>query len=201
MIQTLSKLLLLFVLSISAIISANAQKILIKTSEGDIRIELYAKKAPITVANFLKYVDGKIYDGASLYRTVRLDNQPQSPVKIEVIQGGTNDDKTKNSFPPIELETTEKTKIKHLDGTISMARGEPNSATSEFFICVNAQPELDFGGKRNPDGKGFAAFGKVLKGMDVVRKIQSKETKIWEGNKQPQLLAEPVKIISIRRIN
>lgn len=187
-------------MSILAIVSANAQKILIKTSEGEIKIELYAKKAPITVANFLKYVDEKIYDGASFYRTVRLDNQPQSPVKIEVIQGGTNDDKTKKSFPPIALETTEKTKIKHIDGTISMARGEPNSATSEFFICVNPQPELDFGGKRNPDGKGFAAFGKVIKGMDVVRKIQLKETKIWEGNKQPQLLAEPVKIISIRRI-
>ncbi|MBX7174916.1 MAG: peptidylprolyl isomerase [Pyrinomonadaceae bacterium] len=200
MIKPFCKLLLLFVLIISATIVANAQKILIKTSEGEIKIELYAKKAPITVANFLKYVDEKIYDGASFYRTVRLDNQPNSPVKIEVIQGGTNDDKTKKSFPPIELETTAKTKIKHLDGTISMARSEPNSATSEFFICINAQPELDFGGKRNPDGKGFAAFGKVIKGMDVVRKIQAKETKIWEGNKQPQLLAEPVKIISIRRI-
>ena len=200
MIQTLSKPFFLFVLIVSTAFVANAQKILIKTSEGEIKIELYAKKAPVTVANFLKYVDGKIYDGASFYRTVRLDNQPQSPVKIEVIQGGTNDDKAKKSFPPIELETTEKTKIKHLNGTISMARGEPNSATSEFFICVNAQPELDFGGKRNPDGKGFAAFGKVIKGMDVVRNIQAKETKIWEGNKQPQLLAEPVKIISIRQL-
>lgn len=198
--KNIAKLFLLFALSILATISANAQKILIKTSEGDVKIELYAKKAPITVANFLKYVDEKIYDGASFYRTVRLDNQPNSPVKIEVIQGGTNSEKTKKTYPPIELETTEKTKIKHLDGTISMARGEPNSATSEFFICINPQPELDFGGKRNPDGKGFAAFGKVVKGMDVVRKIQSKETKIWEGNKQPQLLAEPVKIISIRRI-
>lgn len=198
--KTFSKILLLLVLFVSTTIITNAQKILIKTSEGEIKIELFAKKAPITVANFLKYVDEKIYDGASFYRTVRLDNQPNSPVKIEVIQGGTNDDKTKKSFPPIELETTEKSKIKHLDGTISMARGEPNSATSEFFICVNAQPELDFGGKRNADGKGFAAFGKVLRGMDVVRKIQLKETKIWEGNKQPQLLAEPVKIISIRRI-
>lgn len=200
MIKTLSKLFLLFVLTISAVCITNAQKILVKTSEGEIKIELYAKKAPITVANFLKYVDEKIYDGASFYRTVRLDNQPQSPVKIEVIQGGTNDDKAKKKFPPIELETTAKTKIKHLDGTISMARSEPNSATSEFFICINAQPELDFGGKRNPDGKGFAAFGKVIKGMDVVKKIQLKETKVWEGNNQPQLLAEPVKIISVRRM-
>lgn len=200
MIKITPKILLFLVLFISATIFAKAQKILVKTSEGEIKIELYAKSAPITVANFLKYVDEKIYDGASFYRTVRLDNQPNSPVKIEVIQGGINDDKTKKAFPPIELETTAKTKIKHIDGTISMARGEPNSATSEFFICVNAQPELDFGGKRNPDGKGFAAFGKVIKGMDVVKKIQSKETKIWEGNKQPQLLAEPVKIISIRRI-
>ena len=200
MIKTYTKHLLFFALSISTVIVTNAQKIWIKTSEGDIKIKLYAKKAPITVENFLKYIEEKIYDGGSFYRVVRLDNQPQSSVKIEVIQGGLNDDKTKKTFPPIELETTEKTKIKHLDGAISMARGEPNSATSEFFICVNAQPELDFGGKRNTDGKGFAAFGKVIKGMDVVRKIQAKETKIWKGNKQPQLLAEPVKIISIRRI-
>ena len=200
MIKTYTKHLLFFALSISTVIVTNAQKIWIKTSEGDIKIKLYAKKAPITVENFLKYIEEKIYDGGSFYRVVRLDNQPQSSVKIEVIQGGLNDDKTKKTFPPIELETTEKTKIKHLDGTISMARGEPNSATSEFFICVNAQPELDFGGKRNTDGKGFAAFGKVIKGMDVVRKIQAKETKIWKGNKQPQVLAEPVKIISIRRI-
>lgn len=180
--------------------SANAQKVLIKTSEGDIQIKLYSKKAPVTVANFLKYVDEKIYDGGSFYRVVRPDNQPQSPVKIEVIQGGINDDKSRKSFPPIELETTARTKIRHRNGTISMARGNPNSATSEFFICVNDQPELDFGGKRNPDGQGFAAFGKVVKGMDVVRKIQLKGTKNWEGNKQPQLLVEPVKIISISRV-
>ena len=182
---------------------ANAQRVRIETEAGRLVLELYADKAPGTVANFLRYVDGKRYDGATFYRVVRLDNQATSPVKIEVIQGGLGTDSTR-MFPPIAQETTQKTGLKHLDGTLSMARGLPNSGASEFFICINAQPELDFGGKRNPDGQGFAAFGRVVEGMDIVRQIQQGET----GQPGPttaysnplQLLKKPVRILSINRI-
>lgn len=180
-----------------------AQKVKISTTKGNIVVELYADKAPLTVANFLRYVDEKRYDGAKFYRVVRMDNQATSPVKIEVIQGGLQNDSTK-MLPPIPQETTNKTGILHVDGAISMARGTPESGASEFFICINAQPDLDFGGKRNPDGQGFAAFGKVIKGMEVVKKIQQGVT----GQDGPtnaysnpmQLLKEPVIIKSARRV-
>ncbi|MDF7819716.1 peptidylprolyl isomerase [Runella sp. MFBS21] len=180
-----------------------AQKVKISTTKGNIIVELYADKAPLTVANFLRYVDEKRYDGAKFYRVVRMDNQATSPVKIEVIQGGLQNDSTK-MLPPIPQETTNKTGILHVDGAISMARGTPESGASEFFICINPQPDLDFGGKRNPDGQGFAAFGKVVKGMEVVKKIQQGVT----GQNGPtnaysnpmQLLKEPVIIKSARRV-
>ena len=101
-----------------------------------------------------------------------MDNQPDSPVKIEVIQAGVNADRAKDGFPAIPIERTSVTGLRHTDGAISMARGQPDSATSGWFICINDQPSLDFGGARNPDGQGFAAFGRVVQGMDVVRKIQ-----------------------------
>jgi peptidyl-prolyl cis-trans isomerase A (cyclophilin A) len=164
----------------------------IKTSLGDITIELYPDKAPVTVANFLKYVDANLYDSSSFFRAVRLDNQPNNAVKIEVIQGGNVD--SLKQFPPIPIETTEKTGLRHLDGVISMARSAPNSATCNFFICINDQPSLDFGGKRNADGQGFAAFGKVTKGMDVVRKIQN----LYAD--QAQYFKPPVTILFIKRI-
>ncbi len=181
------------------------QKIRIETSVGNVLIELYGKKAPITVANFLRYVSEKRYDGGKFYRVVRLDNQSQNPIKIEVIQGGIQNDSLK-MFAPIEQETTEKTGIKHLDGAISMARFAPNSATSEFFICINDQPNLDFGGKRNPDGQGFAAFGRVIEGMDVVRKIQKGETgELTSPTNTPanpsQYLKEPVLILTITQVD
>lgn len=174
-----------------------AQKILVRTDQGDIRLELYPEKAPITCKNFLRYVDEKKYDGAIFYRVVRLNNQPDKKVKIEVIQGGLQNDTTGN-FLPIVHESTNITKIKHQNGTLSMARTIPGSATSEFFICINDQPELDFSGKRNPDGQGFASFGKVISGMNVVQKIQRGET--GEGEKM-QSLKQPVKIISMSRVN
>ena len=146
-------------------------RVRIDTDAGEILVDVFADKAPITSANFLRYVTEKRYDGGAFYRVVTMRNQPTSPVKIEVIQGGLDADSSKR-LPAIAHETNDKTGLKHLDGTISMARSTPGSATSEFFICINDQPELDFGGKRNPDGQGFAAFGKVVRGMDVVRKIQ-----------------------------
>lgn len=150
----------------------SSETILIQTELGDIYVKLDLKNAPVTSANFLKYVDSHLFDSSCFYRVVRMDNQPRDSVKIEVIQGGRYKDED-NGFPPIMHETTEKTGLKHLDGVISMARSKPGTATSEFFICIGDQPELDFGGKRNRDGQGFAAFGMVTKGMDVASKIHS----------------------------
>ncbi len=151
--------------------------ILLKTTLGEITIELYPKQAPVTVANFERYIREKRLKDASFYRTVTMQNQPDNKVKIEVIQGGLFDDNHPDMLPPIPLETTKMTGLHHLNGSISMARDKPNSATSEFFICIGDQPSLDFGGKRNPDGQGFAVFGRVIKGMDVVRKIQQQPAK------------------------
>jgi peptidyl-prolyl cis-trans isomerase A (cyclophilin A) len=171
---------------------ADPVRVVIRTEAGDIEVELDAARAPNTVANFLRYADGKFYDGGRFHRTVTPDNQPQNKVKIEVIQGGINPAKEKEEFPPIKLERTRDTKLAHKDGTISMARDGPDTATSDFFICVGDQPELDYGGKRNPDGQGFAAFGRVVKGMDVVKKIQRSPA---EG----QTLQPPVKILKAER--
>lgn len=164
---------------------------IIKTALGDITVELYSKRAPITVANFLNYVDAHLFDSSSFFRAVRLDNQPKDSIKIEVIQGGNID--SAREFAPIELETTRQTGLHHLDGTLSMARAKPNSATSSFFICINDQPSLDHGGKRNKDGQGFAAFGKVIEGMEVVRKIQV----LYPD--QAQYFKPPVPILTILR--
>jgi peptidyl-prolyl cis-trans isomerase A (cyclophilin A) len=166
--------------------------VIIETDKGDVEVALDAGRAPVTVANFLRYVDAKFYDGGRFHRTVKPDNQPDNKVKIEVIQGGTPPQKAKDDFPPIKLERTRDTKLSHKDGTISMARDGVDTATSDFFICIGDQPELDFGGKRNPDSQGFAAFGKVVKGMDVVKKIQSSAA---EG----QNLTPAVKIVKISR--
>jgi len=114
-------------------------------------------------------------------------------VKIQVIQGGVSEEMSKMDYPAIPLERTNNTGLKHLNRTISMARDGADSATSDFFICIGDQPELDYAGKRNPDGQGFAAFGKVIKGMDVVRKIQKQPAK-------EQSLTPEIRIKSIRRL-
>jgi len=145
--------------------------VLISTELGDIVVEVYDEKAPITASNFLQYVNEDRFQGAVFYRVVKEENQQHDSIKIQVIQGGLFEDHHPNMLPPIEHETTAQTGIQHKDGTISMARWHPGTATSEFFICVGDQPELDYYGKRNPDKQGFAAFGKVVKGMDVVRTI------------------------------
>jgi len=142
-----------------------------ETELGEIVMAVDAEHAPVSAENFLRYVDEGFYDGGEFTRTVHLENQPNDDVKIEVIQGRTNRQKGRG-FGAIPLERTSVTGLLHVDGAISMARGGPDTASSQFFICIGDQPELDFGGKRNADGQGFAAFGKVIKGMDVVRKIQ-----------------------------
>ncbi len=166
----------------------------IETQEGDIVIELYPEQAPITVANFLQYIDENRLKEATFYRTVTPDNQPDSDIKIEVIQGGLYEDEHPDMLPSILHETTKQTGILHKDGVISMARYGPGSATSEFFICIGDQSALDYGGMRNGDGVGFAAFGKVIEGMDVVRKIQNLPA---DG----QYLKPRLKISSVERID
>jgi peptidyl-prolyl cis-trans isomerase A (cyclophilin A) len=165
----------------------------IETELGEVLVALSGDHAPKTVENFLRYVDAGLYDGGVFHRSVKPDNQPQSPVKIEVIQGGPNPEK-KQSFPPIELERTKLTGLKHVNGVISMARSGPDTATGDFFFCIGDQPELDFGGKRNPDEQGFAAFGMALKGLEVIRKIQQSPV-------TAQKLTPPVKILRIARVD
>lgn len=155
----------------------NLPHVLIRTTMGEIEIEVDSVHAPKTAANFLRYVDLGFYGQAGrFHRTVRPDNQKAEKVRIAVIQGGLEPYKTRD-FPPIQLENTKMTGLRHRDGTVSMARTTPNSATSDFFICIGDQPALDFGGKRNPDGQGFAAFGRVVRGTGVVKKIQEAPAK------------------------
>jgi peptidyl-prolyl cis-trans isomerase A (cyclophilin A) len=169
-------------------------RVLVQTELGDIVLEVDTKSAPNTAANFLRYLDAGHYDGGTFHRTVKLDNQPDSPVKIEVIQAGVNADRATDGFPPIALERTSITGLRHTGGAISMARGQADSATSGWFICINDQPSLDFGGARNPDGQGFAAFGRVVQGMDVVKAIQR------APNTDAQRLTPPIKIVKAARI-
>ena len=179
---------------------AKPTRVLVQTELGNIVIEVDAAKAPGTTANFLKYVEAGHYNGGTFHRTVKMDNQPQSDVKIEVIQAGVNQEVAKSGFPPIPIERTSVTGILHKDGVVSMARGEPDSATSGWFICINDQPSLDFGGKRNPDGQGFAAFGRVVSGMDVVRKIQMAPSSAdRQTNAEAQRLTPPIKILKVAR--
>lgn len=188
----ISFLVIITIFLLSANITAQKKEIcIIKTSQGNITVELYPGKAPITVANFLKYVDAHLYDSTTFFRAVTLYNQRRDSVKIEVIQGG--DVAEKKQFAAIPLETTKKTGLRHKDGTISMARAKPSTATSSFFICINDQSSLDYGGKRNADGQGFAAFGSVINGMDVVKKIQHLYPR------QGQYFKPAVIILSIRR--
>jgi peptidyl-prolyl cis-trans isomerase A (cyclophilin A) len=170
----------------------------VETSLGNIDIAVDGEHAPITAANFLKYVDGKFYDGGRFHRATRPDNYvPQLPERppFQIIQADINPEQARNKYPPIPLERTAQTGLRHRLGTVSMPRGEgADSATSGFVICLDEEtPSLDFGSKRYPDGQGFAAFGRVVKGMDVVRRIQKQPVKA-------QALDPPVTITRISRL-
>ncbi|WP_245827000.1 peptidylprolyl isomerase [Reichenbachiella faecimaris] len=164
----------------------------IETTLGDIEVELYPEKAPTTVANFLNYTDAGLYTNSSFFRACTPANEADRAIQIEVIQGGNVPEE--KEMEPIQIETTKQTGLLHQHGTLSMARDKPNSATCSFFICLGDQPSLDFGGARNPDGFGFAAFGRVTQGMEVVLEIQKQKE---EG----QYFIEPVPILRIVRIN
>lgn len=146
-------------------------RVRIETPAGNIMLELDPVNAPATTTNFLRYVDEEFYSGGEFFRTVTAENQPNDTVKIAVIQGGGDPAREADAFPPIPIERTRDTGLSHTDGAVSMARSGPDTATHSFFICVGDQPELDFGGRRNPDGQGFAVFGRVVEGMDVVLAI------------------------------
>jgi peptidyl-prolyl cis-trans isomerase A (cyclophilin A) len=174
-------------------------RVVMTTSLGDIELELYTVRAPVTAANFLRLVDGGYLDGGAFYRTVSPENDNGSP-PIAVIQGGLGD--AEGPFAPIAHETTKLTGLPHRDGSISMARAAVGTASTEFFICIGEQPALDFGATRNPDGQGFAVFGQVVRGIDVVHAIhQSRaDSPTDEPYMQNQILNEPVAIISLRRL-
>jgi peptidyl-prolyl cis-trans isomerase A (cyclophilin A) len=167
----------------------------LETALGTIDIAVDTAHAPVTSANFLKYVDGGFYDGGRFHRATREGNYtPQLPNRplLEVVQAGINPDKREKGFAPIPLERTSVTGLKHVVGVVSMARGSADSATSDFFICLNDQPSLDFGGLRFDDGQGAAAFGRVLAGLDVARRIQQQPV-------EAQRLTPPIAITRAAR--
>ncbi len=174
--------------------------VILETELGEIEVAVDVDRAPVSAGDFLAYVDQGLYEGSAFYRTVMPDNDNGSPV-ISVIQGGVVD--PERALPPVRHETTEETGLRHLDGTISLARSDPGTGGgAAFFICIGQQPSLDFGGMRNPDGQGFAAFGQVTRGMDVVHAIHQREA---DGESDSdytagQILTEPVLIKSARRV-
>lgn len=168
----------------------------IETALGTIDIAVDTARAPLTSANFLKYVDGGLYDNGRFHRATHAGNYtPQLPNRplLEVVQAGIDPSRRTQGFPPIALERTSVTGLKHIVGVVSMARGAADSATSDFFICLNDQPSLDFGGMRFDDGQGAAAFGRVLRGLDVARKIQQQPV-------EAQRLTPPVAIRKAARV-
>ena len=167
----------------------------IQTEKGNIELELFADKAPKTVAAFLSYIDSGFFENSNFYRVLNLENQPSNAPKTELIQGGiwkTNITKAQ-SIPGISHESTQQTGIKHTDGVISLARSAPGTAGTEFFICLGKQPGLDFGGENIADKQGFSAFGRVVKGMTVLRKI-------YRQRENEQYFKPPIAIYKMVRL-
>ena len=172
--------------------------VVFETQKGAIEMEIDAVRAPITAANFLKYVDAKFYDGGSVNRAVRPDNTVRHDVEIQVIQFQIDPARRREQFAPVALERTSVTGLRHVDGTLSMARNGPDTATASFSIVIGDQPEMDFGGRRNPDGQGFAAFGRVVRGTEVVKAIQASPTG-QRGAYGTESLDPPIRILKAYR--
>jgi peptidyl-prolyl cis-trans isomerase A (cyclophilin A) len=172
--------------------------VVFETEKGAIEMEVDAVHAPTTAANFLKYVDGGFFDGGTVNRAVRKDNTVRHDVEIQVIQFQVNSARNREQFPPIALERTSVTGLKHLDGTLSMARAAPDTARGSFSIVIGDQPEMDFGGRRNPDGQGFAVFGRVVRGVNVVKAIQASPTG-QSGPYGSESLDPPIVVLKARR--
>jgi len=164
-----------------------------ETDLGNITVEVDAAHAPITGANFLKYVDGKFYDGGIVNRAVRPDNTIRHDVEIQVIQFQSNPAREGAMFPPIPMERTSVTGLRNVNGALSMARNGPDTAQASFSIVIGDRPEMDYAGKRNPDGQGFAVFGRVVDGWDVVKKIHQSHTGT-NGEYKTETLDPPIKI-------
>ena len=177
---------------------AGPVRVKLETGDGPIVLELYPDKAPITAGNFLRYVDGKRFDGATFYRASKVPNAPE----FGLIQGGVQNDPAR-VLKPIAHEPTTKTGLSHTDGVISMGRTNPGTATSDFFIVLGDMTYMDADPKQPGDNLGFAAFGKVVEGMDTARKILAEPTSqtAGVGVMKGEMLAKPVKIISARRVN
>lgn len=169
----------------------------LETSLGAIIIALKVKQAPLTTANFLRYVDEKRYDGASFWRSAKA----KSPVDYGLIEGGLQGD-PKKLLPAIAHEPTSQTGLRHVDGAVSLARKEPGTGDSDFFICVGEAPYLDANPAGEGDNLGFAAFGQVIKGMEIVHKILNLPTpgKATNPVMEGQMLDPVVPITSARRI-
>jgi peptidyl-prolyl cis-trans isomerase A (cyclophilin A) len=178
----------------SAPASQATVRVVLQTAAGAITLELEAERAPLTTTNFLRYVDQKRLDGATFYRATEVGGG------LGLVQGGVRSD-PKRSFPPVAHEPTTKTGLSHVDGAISMARHAPGSATGDFFIMVGASPSMDADPSQPGDNLGFAVFGRVVDGMDVVRQILTspKSPTEGEGVMKGQMLAAPVRILSARR--
>ena len=173
--------------------------IVLETEIGDIVIEVYEERAPISSGSFLDHVDGGYFEGGAFWRTVTTENDNGSPI-IEGIQGGVIGEVT--DLPTVEHESTRDSGILHEDGIVSLGRSDLGTASgASFFICIGDQPALDFGALRNPDRQGFAAFGKVVDGMDVVRVIHRREADRSSDDPytEGQLLTEYVSILSAYR--
>jgi peptidyl-prolyl cis-trans isomerase A (cyclophilin A) len=174
-----------------------AESVVMVTTVGNISLIVDARRAPLSAAGFLEYTDRHLLDGTQFYRSVHPEND-SNPVKISVLQGGMAD-RTK-ALAPIPHESTQQTGLRHSDGAISIARREPGTGIGGmFFICIGDQPELDFGGRRNPDGQGFAVFGRVNRGMDLVRRIWRQPTVGTDGSIAAQRISSPVDILSVVR--
>lgn len=150
----------------------DSPRVVIETDAGRMVVELDLARAPLSTCNFLSYVTDGDYDGGRFFRTVVRATNIANPHPIDVIQAATPRGADDDQRPPVTLERTRDTGLSHVAGTISMARDGPDTATSSFFIVTHDTPALDFGGGRNPDGQGFAAFGRVVEGLDVARRIQ-----------------------------
>lgn len=182
----------------SALAQVPATRVAIVTHVGTITLELYGDKAPITVANFLRYTDQKRFDGAEFYRTIKVPDLPQAGL----LQGGCHGD-PRRLLPPIAHESTDKTGLKHKVGTISMPRTALGTARGDFFICLEDAPWYDVNPIQPGDNQGYAAFGQVVEGLDVVLKIQAMPVSPTEGasyGMAGQILDPTVKFISVRRV-
>ena len=170
------------------------QSVTLQTSAGAIVIAVEVERAPITAANFLAYVDKKRLDGVGFYRAVKV-----AP-GFGLVQGGTHG-QPKRQLPPIAHEPTTRTGLTHGDGAVSMARLTPGTASGDFFICVGDMPSMDAHPDQPGDNQGFAVFGHVVSGMDVVRTILAAPTSptAGEGIMRGQMLAPLVTIVSARR--